>query len=56
MIFRQLFEPLSSTFTYLLGCEETGQAVLIDPVIVSMDRDLAELSRLGLSLAYRSWY
>ena len=52
MIFRQLFEPLSSTCTYLLGCEETGQAVLIDPVIVSMDRDLAELSRLGLSLAY----
>lgn len=52
MMFRQLFEPLSSTFTYLLGCEETGQAVLIDPVIVSMDRDLAELSRLGLRLAY----
>ena len=26
MIFRQLFEPLSSTYTYLLGCEETGQA------------------------------
>ncbi|MCJ7838462.1 MAG: MBL fold metallo-hydrolase, partial [Burkholderiales bacterium] len=35
MIFRQLFEPLSSTYTYLLGCEETGQAVLIDPVIVA---------------------
>ncbi|HUW80941.1 MAG TPA: MBL fold metallo-hydrolase, partial [Acidocella sp.] len=52
MIFRQLFEPLSSTYTYLLGCEETGQAVLIDPVIVAMDRDLAELSRLGLTLAY----
>lgn len=52
MIFRQLFEPLSSTCTYLLGCEETGQAVLIDPVIVSMDRDLAELRRLGLTLAY----
>ncbi|HOY36226.1 MAG TPA: MBL fold metallo-hydrolase, partial [Piscinibacter sp.] len=28
MIFRQLFEPLSSTFTYLLGCEASGQAVL----------------------------
>lgn len=27
MIFRQLFEPLSSTYTYLLGCEETGQAL-----------------------------
>ena len=52
MIFRQLFEPLSSTYSYLLGCEDTGQAVLIDPVIVSIDRDLAEISRLGLKLAY----
>lgn len=52
MIFRQLFEPLSCTYTYLLGCEETGQAVLIDPVIVSTERDLAEISRLGLTLAY----
>ena len=52
MIFRQLFEPLSSTYTYVLGCEETGQAVLIDPVIVSMERDLSEISRLGLKLAY----
>jgi sulfur dioxygenase len=52
MIFRQLFEPLSSTYSYLLGCENTGLAVLIDPVIVSMERDLAEISRLGLTLAY----
>lgn len=52
MIFRQLFEPLSSTYTYLLGCEETGQAILIDPVIATMDRDLDELQRLGLTLAY----
>ena len=52
MIFRQLFEPVSSTFTYLLGCEETGQAVLIDPVINAIARDLAVLSRLGLTLAY----
>lgn len=52
MIFRQFFEPLSSTYTYLLACEETGQAILIDPVIVSMERDLAEISRLGLTLAY----
>lgn len=47
-----MFEPLSSTYTYLLGCEETGQAVLIDPVIVSQDRDLAEIQRLGLTLTY----
>ena len=52
MIFRQLFEPLSSTYTYLLGCEETGRAVLIDPVVVAIDRDLAEVKRLGLTLAY----
>jgi glyoxylase-like metal-dependent hydrolase (beta-lactamase superfamily II) len=52
MIFRQLVEPLSNTYTYLLGCEETGQAILIDPVIVSMNRDLAEINQLGLTLAY----
>lgn len=52
MIFRQLFEPLSSTYTYLLGCEETREAVLIDPVVVAIDRDLAEIHRLGLTLAY----
>ncbi|HJV81729.1 MBL fold metallo-hydrolase [Noviherbaspirillum sp.] len=52
MIFCQLFEPLSSTYTYLLGCEETAQAILIDPVIVAIERDLGELSRLGLRLAY----
>lgn len=52
MIFRQLFEPLSSTYTYLLGCTETGQAVLIDPVVNSIDRDLEELRRHGLTLAF----
>jgi glyoxylase-like metal-dependent hydrolase (beta-lactamase superfamily II) len=52
MIFRQLFEPLSSTYTYLLGCEDTGAALLIDPVVNSIERDLAELQRLGLTLAY----
>ena len=52
MIFRQLFEPLSSTYTYLLGCQDTGAALLIDPVVNSIERDLAELQRLGLTLAY----
>jgi sulfur dioxygenase len=52
MIFRQLFEPVSSTYTYLLGDEQSGRAVLIDPVISTMERDLAELKRLGLTLAY----
>lgn len=52
MIFKQLFEPISSTFTYLIGCEETGQALLIDPVLPTWERDLAEVQKLGLKLAY----
>ncbi len=51
MIFKQLFEPTSSTYTYLLGCEETGRAVLIDPVLPTWQRDLAALKTLGLELA-----
>ncbi|MGA8881679.1 MAG: MBL fold metallo-hydrolase [Azonexus sp.] len=52
MIFKQLFEPISSTYTYLLGCEKTGQALLIDPVLPTWERDLAEVSKRGLMLAY----
>jgi sulfur dioxygenase len=52
MIFRQLFEPESSTYTYLLGCPETRKAVLIDPVLESIERDLAALQELHLELAY----
>lgn len=52
MIFKQLYEPLSSTYTYLLGDENLGVAILIDPVITAMERDLAEVHRLGLKLAY----
>ena len=33
MFFRQLFEPVSSTYTYLLGDEGTGKAVLVDPEV-----------------------
>jgi glyoxylase-like metal-dependent hydrolase (beta-lactamase superfamily II) len=52
MIFKQLFEPVSSTYTYLLGCEETGLALLIDPVLPTWERDLGEVNRLGLKLAF----
>ena len=52
MIFRQLFEPVSSTYTYLLGCEATGLAVLVDPVLPAWERDLELVSSLGLKLAY----
>ena len=50
MIFRQLFEPTASAYTYLIGCDETGEAALIDPVIETVERDLALLEELGLSL------
>ncbi|MGF1615556.1 MAG: MBL fold metallo-hydrolase [Gammaproteobacteria bacterium] len=52
MIFRQLFEPVSSTYTYLLGCEDTRQAVLIDPVLPTWQRYLDEVRKLGLTLVY----
>src|SRR4051812_43800421 len=51
MIFRQLFEPVSSTFTYLLGSEETGEAILVDPVLPAWQHDLQLVSSLGLRLA-----
>lgn len=50
MIFKQLFEPLSSTYTYLLGCEDTGHALLVDPVVPTMERDLEMIHDLGLTL------
>lgn len=52
MIFRQLFEPDSSTYTYLISCTETGETALIDPVLDTVDRDLQTLGALGLKLTY----
>lgn len=50
MIFRQLFEKSSYTYTYLLGCPETGEAVLLDPVLETVERDLQAVQELGLKL------
>lgn len=52
MIFRQLFDSDSSTYTYLLGDEATRQAVLIDPVLEQVDRDLQLVSELDLTLTH----
>ena len=52
MIFRQLFEPESSTYTYLIGCEQTHEAALVDPVLEMVERDLRLLEKLGLTLKY----
>ncbi|MFT7128196.1 MAG: sulfur dioxygenase [Gammaproteobacteria bacterium] len=50
MIFRQLFDGKSSTYTYLLADEMSCVAVLIDPVLEQVSRDLALVKELGLTL------
>src|ERR1051326_773564 len=50
MIFRQLFDPQSSTYTYLLADPVTREAVLIDPVFEQARRDAALVEELGLRL------
>jgi sulfur dioxygenase len=49
-VFRQLFDPPSSTYTYLLGDSDAGEAVIIDPVFDNARRDTALLRELGLRL------
>src|SRR5438045_8587036 len=50
VIFRQLFDPQSSTYTYLLADPATREAVLIDPVFEQARRDAALVQELGLKL------
>ena len=51
MIFRQLFDPQSSTYSYLLADRRSKQAVLIDPVFEQVRRDAALIHELDLELA-----
>jgi sulfur dioxygenase len=48
----QLFDAVSSTFTYILAAPGSDAAVIIDPVDQHVERDLAHLERLGLRLEY----
>ncbi|XP_049875460.1 persulfide dioxygenase ETHE1, mitochondrial [Pectinophora gossypiella] len=50
--FRQLFDPVSSTYTYLLGDTCTKDAVLIDPVLEHAERDATLIKQLGFKLIY----
>jgi len=52
MVFRQLFDPQSSTYTYLLADPASRAAVLIDPVFEQVRRDAALVEELGLKLAW----
>ena len=50
MFFKQLFDPASSTLTYLIADDTAHEAVLIDPVADQVDRDVRLLREHGLTL------
>lgn len=50
MIFRQLFDHASSTYTYLLASRAGGEALLIDPVLDHLDQYLQLLNELNVKL------
>jgi len=52
MIFKQLFETETSTYSYLLGCERTRRALIIDPVASEIDEYVELLQSLNLKLIY----
>ena len=52
MIFRQLFDQESATYTYLLACQRTNDAIIIDPVINKIPLYLRLINELNLNLKY----
>jgi sulfur dioxygenase len=50
MIFRQLFDPTSSTYTYLIAGGPGGEALIIDPVLERVDRYLKLVEELDVKL------
>uniref|UniRef100_A0A224YEY4 Persulfide dioxygenase ETHE1, mitochondrial n=1 Tax=Rhipicephalus zambeziensis TaxID=60191 RepID=A0A224YEY4_9ACAR len=52
VLFRQLFDQKSCTYSYLLADQNTKGAILIDPVLEQVDRDAKLINELGLRLAY----
>ena len=50
MIFRQLFDSVSSTYSYLLASRRGGEALIIDPVLEKVDRYLQLVGELDLKL------
>ncbi len=50
--FYQLFEPKSSTYTYILADKESREAVIIDSVIDTVERDLKLIKELGFKIRY----
>ncbi|MBA5248411.1 MAG: MBL fold metallo-hydrolase [Gammaproteobacteria bacterium] len=52
LLFRPLFEKESSTYTYLLADTDTKEAIIIDAVDTTQQRDIGLIEELGLDLKY----
>jgi glyoxylase-like metal-dependent hydrolase (beta-lactamase superfamily II) len=52
MLFRQLFDQDTWTYTYLIADPQTREAALVDPVLEQVERDYKLLNELGLTLVY----
>jgi len=52
LFFRPLFEKESSTYTYLLADSDTKEAIIIDAVAETQQRDIGLIEELGLDLKY----
>jgi sulfur dioxygenase len=52
MFFKQLFDPASFTYTYLIADDTTHEAVLVDPVLEQVERDVRLVREHGLTLRY----
>ena len=52
MLLKQLFDQATWTYSYLLADTDSGEAVMIDPVLEQVDRDLKLVNELGLKLAH----
>jgi sulfur dioxygenase len=52
IIFHQLFEAESSTYTYIIADKKTKEAAIIDPVLETVDRDIKLIEELGLKVIY----
>lgn len=52
IIFHQLFEAESSTYTYIIADKKSKEAAIIDPVLETVDRDIKLIEELGLKVIY----
>ena len=50
MIFRQLFDNVSSTYTYIVASRKGGEALIIDPVLENVERYIRLMEELDLKL------